>query len=95
MDGKTEWTNRSVIQEWIIAYKSLLSAGIPDFRSGMDTVLPTGPGVWEVRAQGTARANSKVVPILRAMPTSTHMSIVKLHETGDKDWGLYISVTLL
>ncbi|CAF4344155.1 unnamed protein product, partial [Adineta steineri] len=24
------------------------STGIPDFRSGMDTVLPTGPGAWEL-----------------------------------------------
>ena len=59
----------------------------------MDTVLPTGPGVWEVRAQGTARVNTKVVPILRAMPTSTHMSIVKLHEAGNKNCSVYISVT--
>ena len=27
----------------------LCSAGIPDFRSGMNTVLDTGPGVWELR----------------------------------------------
>ena len=27
----------------------LYSAGIPDFRSGMNTVLDTGPGVWELR----------------------------------------------
>lgn len=25
------------------------STGIPDFRSGLDTVLPTGPGAWELR----------------------------------------------
>lgn len=25
------------------------STGIPDFRSAMDTVLPTGPGAWELR----------------------------------------------
>ena len=25
------------------------STGIPDFRSGIDTVLPTGPGAWELR----------------------------------------------
>ena len=59
-----------------------LSAGIPDFRSGMNTVLDTGPGVWEVRAQGTARSNTKITPILRASPTQTHMAIVKLHESG-------------
>ena len=26
------------------------STGIPDFRSGMGTVLETGPGVWELKA---------------------------------------------
>jgi hypothetical protein len=28
------------------------SAGVPDFRSGINTVLPTGPGAWEKLAQG-------------------------------------------
>ena len=28
------------------------SAGIPDFRSGKDTVLKTGPGAWEKKALG-------------------------------------------
>jgi NAD-dependent SIR2 family protein deacetylase len=26
------------------------SAGIPDYRSGAETVLPTGPGCWETAA---------------------------------------------
>ncbi len=26
------------------------SAGVPDYRSGMNTVLPTGPGCWEKKA---------------------------------------------
>ena len=26
------------------------STGIPDFRSGINTVLPTGPGAWEKMA---------------------------------------------
>ena len=58
------------------------SAGIPDFRSGMDTVLPTGPGVWELQEKGVPHLNPKVTPILRAIPTSTHMAVVKLHEAG-------------
>lgn len=41
------------------------SAGIPDFRSGMDTVLPTGPGVWELRASDSVRTNKHLVPILK------------------------------
>ena len=59
------------------------SAGIPDFRSGMKTVLPTGPGVWELRAHAAAPSKSShIVPLLKALPTQTHMAIVKLHEAG-------------
>jgi len=36
------------------------SAGIPDFRSGANTVLKTGPGVWEKAAFKEA-ANKKGV----------------------------------
>lgn len=28
------------------------ACGIPDFRSGVNTVLPTGPGAWEKLAKG-------------------------------------------
>jgi len=39
------------------------STGIPDFRSGLGTVLPTGPGAWEKAAtkqdvKGKLRVNS-------------------------------------
>ena len=27
------------------------ACGIPDFRSGVNTVLKTGPGAWEKKAQ--------------------------------------------
>ena len=27
------------------------ACGIPDFRSGINTVLKTGPGAWEKKAQ--------------------------------------------
>lgn len=58
------------------------SAGVPDFRSGMNTVLPTGPGAWERRAAGY----DKVLPFekttLTAIPTPSHMALVKLQEVG-------------
>lgn len=57
------------------------SAGIPDFRSGMNTVLETGPGVWELMANETGQREGSVVkPILQALPSPTHMAIVQLHE---------------
>jgi NAD-dependent SIR2 family protein deacetylase len=57
------------------------AAGIPDFRSGYDTVLETGPGAWE-KAALKAKVEKKVVskPIQKALPTSTHMAFVALLE---------------
>lgn len=49
------------------------SAGIPDFR---------GPeGVWTLQAQGRSRTG-KTTSSLQAVPTPSHMSIVKLQEAG-------------
>ncbi len=35
------------------------SAGIPDYRSGINTVLPTGPGCWEKLATGNKSDSKK------------------------------------
>ena len=53
---------------------------IPDFRSGMNTVLPTGPGVWELRDHpGQQRpANARVTSSSKAIPSVTHMALVEL-----------------
>jgi len=49
------------------------SAGIPDFR---------GPeGVWTLQATGKAR-KAKTVPMHSALPTATHMAMVKLVGEG-------------
>ena len=59
------------------------SAGIPDYRSGFNTVLPTGPGCWEKKAQGKASNKPKIrTEMSKAIPTPTHMSLVKLMEAG-------------
>ena len=61
------------------------SAGIPDFRSGFDTVLETGPGAWEKAANLSKVPNNKVIvkqSIQKAIPTDTHMSLVSLMEQG-------------
>ena len=59
------------------------SAGIPDFRSGINTVLPTGPGCWEKLAQGQ-KSNRKTVKtnMLQAIPTKCHMALVALERKG-------------
>jgi len=47
----------------------------------MDTVLDTGPGVWEERAHSDKPVKRKnVVKLVKALPSLTHMGIVKLHE---------------
>ena len=47
----------------------------------MNTVLPTGPGIWELRAQAAFKP-SRTVKLIEALPSVTHMAIVKLHEEG-------------
>ncbi|XP_067052036.1 uncharacterized protein [Acropora muricata] len=60
------------------------STGIPDFRSGMNTVLPTGPGIWERKAKGVQLPSQKkkTLSVLQAIPSPSHMAIVKLQEEG-------------
>lgn len=63
------------------------AAGIPDFRSGVNTMLETGAGAWVLRASTPevrkANAEKRVATTtVKAVPTSTHMSLVKLHDDG-------------
>ncbi|KAJ7374686.1 hypothetical protein OS493_005028 [Desmophyllum pertusum] len=60
------------------------STGIADFRSGMNTVLPTGPGVWERKAHGVTLPSKqkKAETVLNAVPSPSHMAIVKLQQEG-------------
>ena len=66
------------------------SSGIPDYRSGANTVLPTGAGCWENAANiQKARKEGKLyhapakksefnIKISQAMPNQTHMALVAL-----------------
>lgn len=61
------------------------AAGIPDYRSGMDTVLPTGPGCWELAANKGKQSKAKATlrtSIAKAIPTKCHMGFVGLMEAG-------------
>lgn len=70
------------------------AAGIADYRSGANTVLPTGPGCWETAAniqkakqEGTLAnvpmaKNKFAVSIAKASPTMCHMSLVELMNKG-------------
>ena len=68
------------------------ACGIPDFRSGYNTVLKTGPGKWETVAnQQKYKDNMAKMPTnkggratssLRAYPSPTHMSLFELMEKG-------------
>lgn len=46
------------------------SAGVADFRSGINTVLPTGPGLWEKKAflQNNLKAKPEVFEERKAVP---------------------------
>jgi len=58
------------------------SAGVADFRSGINTVLPTGPGKWEKMATGSQQKPKISVNTTSAIPTPTHMALIKLQEAG-------------
>jgi NAD-dependent SIR2 family protein deacetylase len=79
----TEWVRSS---DHFIAFTGAgisTSAGIPDFRSGYNTVLPTGPGAWEKAAKKVVDPKKQVRKSMQsAIPTPTHMSFVKLMEEG-------------
>jgi len=58
------------------------SAGIPDFRSGVSTILPTGPGAWEKLATGVRPKPKLQVAIEQAIPTPSHMALIALEKAG-------------
>lgn len=63
------------------------ACGIPDFRSGMDTVLPTGPGCWELAANRKKKVPVKERKVIKmamqkAYPSKTHMAFVEMVSTG-------------
>jgi NAD-dependent protein deacetylases, SIR2 family len=58
------------------------AAGIPDFRGGVNTVLPTGPGAWEKLATKTDKKGTIRKNPIRAIPTLSHMALVKLEREG-------------
>ena len=61
------------------------ACGIPDYRSGYNTVMETGPGCWETAANKSKNTGAKSKPIVRttmskAAPSLTHMGLVDLME---------------
>ena len=70
------------------------AAGIPDYRSGANTVIESGPGCWEKMANiAKARKNGQLkhepvaknrfnTTIQKAFPTKAHMALVAMSETG-------------
>lgn len=58
------------------------SAGIPDFRSGVNTVLKTGPGAWEKAATSTSIKSQVKVSMSQALPTPPHMALCQLEKEG-------------
>jgi len=91
--------DRKVTQlaEWIRQSRFMLAftgagistaCGIPDFRSGMATCLPTGAGAWTLRAE-EQKAGRRIeqpgvrrVGTLQAIPSHGHMALVELQRSG-------------
>lgn len=81
------------LAEWIKESKHFVAftgagistaAGVADFRSGLNTVLETGPGVWEKGAQKVTNFQPKIkVEMAKAFPTKCHLSLVKLMQDGE------------
>jgi len=79
-----EWLRQS---RYCIAFTGAgvsTSTGISDFRSGMSTVLKVGPGKWTRKSNGVRLPSQqkKVKTILKAIPSPSHMALVKLQQEG-------------
>ena len=60
-------------------------SGIPDYRSGFDTKLKTGPGKWEIEKEEGIREppkNTLKVPAKSAWPNEGHLALVNLEKHG-------------
>lgn len=85
-------TKAKQLAAWIRASKHFIAftgagistaCGIPDFRSGMDTCRETGAGAWELKAKNVSRpATARTTTTLKAIPSFSHMCLVKLREEG-------------
>jgi len=57
------------------------AAGISDYRSGVNTVLKVGPGVWEKKKHGitqTVKKKDAKQLMQKAFPTITHLALAQL-----------------
>lgn len=81
LDLLAEWVKKSSHCMIFTGAGISTSTGIPDYRSGLNTVLKTGPGAWELKDKGIAGKKAPTA-VLTAVPSMTHMSIVKLQEAG-------------
>ena len=83
LDKKCEMLAQMILaSKHMVAYTGAgisTGAGIPDYRSGYNTVMKTGPGAWE-KAAFKKEYTKKIerVEIRSAIPSDTHMSLVEL-----------------
>ncbi|CAF3746670.1 unnamed protein product [Rotaria sp. Silwood1] len=84
LDQLAQWIKES--QHFIVFTGAGISTatGIPDFRSGMDTVLETGPGEWELEDHKKKRKKTANVidDMQKAIPSLAHMALVALQRQG-------------
>ncbi|EAS04736.2 SIR2 family transcriptional regulator (macronuclear) [Tetrahymena thermophila SB210] len=60
------------------------ASGIPDYRSGANTILKTGPGKWELEENKKKfleeKGKPQIILAINAFPSPTHMAISKLYK---------------
>lgn len=76
------------LAEWILESKHFIAftgagistaAGISDYRSGVNTVLAVGPGVWEKKKHKIQEKKTDAKTLMqKAFPTITHMALAQL-----------------
>lgn len=70
--------------KYIIAFTGAgisTGAGIADFRSGCNTVLPTGPGLWE-RPKSAEGTTNILEQCAKAQPGRSHLFLFRLWKAG-------------
>ena len=80
-----KWVRESVYMTAFTGAGCSTAAGINDYRSGYETMLPVGAGCWEKAANKAKAAAPKAgvrIAMANALPTPTHMGLVKLQQEG-------------
>lgn len=57
-------------------------SGVPDYRSGLETLVPTGPGTWEIQANPDSGYKIKKTNMMKIWPNKGHLALSSLIKEG-------------